>query len=112
MPCRSLPDAHRQVCDLDTGEVSTILADNSGYSIYRLESVSRRQLDDVREEIRATLARQRVQEAIQKVRTPVSLELDEVYFGKLPKPDLASHHGMHFPNAKTTTPSQNHTHHH
>ena len=111
MPCRSLPEAHRHVCDLKPGEISDTLIDRSGYSIYRLESRRRPELDNVRDEIRATLERQRVQEAIQSVRTPVSLELDEGYFGKLPKPDLASHHGMHFPNA-TTVPSQTHAHQH
>ena len=112
MPCRSLPEAHRQVCDLKPKEISSILADNTGYSIYRLESSRRRELNDVRDEIRSTLERQRVQDAIQKVRTPVSLDLDEQYFGKLPKPDLASHHGMHFPNAGTTGSPQAHSHQH
>ena len=112
MPCRSLPEAHRHVCDLKPNEISNILADNTGYSIYRLESSRRRELNDVRDEIRSTLERQRVQDAIQKVRTPVSLDLDEQYFGKLPKPDLASHHGMHFPNAGATGSPQAHSHQH
>ena len=112
MPCRSLPEAHRPVCDLKPNEISNTLADSSGYSIYRLESRRRRELDDVRDEIRATLERQHLQEEIHEVRTPVSLELDEQYFGKLPKPDLASHHGMHFPNASTTVPAQTHAHQH
>jgi hypothetical protein len=112
MPCRSLPEAHRLVCDLKPGEISNALADNAGYSIYRVESKRLRELNNVRDEIRSTLERQRVQEAIQKVRTPVSLDLDEQFFGKLPKPDLASHHGMHFPNASTTGSSQAHTHQH
>ena len=112
MLCRSLPEAHRQVCDLKPDEISNILADSTGYSIYRLESSRRRELNDVRDEIRSTLERQRVQDAIQKVRTPVSLDLDEQYFGKLPKPDLASHHGMHFPNAGAPAAAQAHTHQH
>lgn len=112
MPCRALPEAHRQVCDLEPKELSSILTDNTGYSIYRLESSRRRELNDVREEIRSTLERQRTQDAIQRVRTPVSLDLDEQYFGKLPKPDLASHHGMHFPNAGAPAPAQAHSHQH
>jgi hypothetical protein len=112
MPCRSILEAHRPVCDLKPNEISNTFADSSGYSIYRLEARSPRELDDVRDEIRVTLERQRVQEEIQKVRTPVSLELDEQYFGKLPKPGLASHHGMHFPNASTTVPAQTHAHQH
>jgi hypothetical protein len=112
MPCRSLPEAHRSVCDLKPNEISNTLSDSSGYSIYRLESRRRLGLDDVRADIKATLERQRVQEQIHKVRTPVSMNLDEQYFGKLPKPDLANHHGMHFPNATTTVPVQTHAHQH
>jgi hypothetical protein len=113
MPCRSLPEAHRAVCDLQPSEISNIFVDKSGYSIYRLESKRLCELDDVRDEIRATLERQHVQEQIQKFRTPASLELNEAYFGKLPESDLASHHGMHFPHTKPALPSdQMHVHQH
>lgn len=106
IPCQSLPEAHRQVCDLQSGEVSMVLADTLGYVIYRLESRRSWGLEEVRDQIRAILERQRVQEEIQSVRTPISLELDERYFGKLPKSNVAIEHGMHFPAAKTTVPSQ------
>jgi bifunctional DNA-binding transcriptional regulator/antitoxin component of YhaV-PrlF toxin-antitoxin module len=112
MHCRSLPEAHRQVCDLQPGEISNILVDKSGYSIYRLESKRLRELDDVRDEIRATLERQHIQGQIQQFRTPASLELNQAYFGKLPESDVASHHGMHFPHAKPVLSSdQTHAHH-
>jgi hypothetical protein len=111
MPCRSLPETHRAVCDLRPSEISTILVDKSGYSIYRLESKRLRDVEDVRDEIRATLERQHIQEQIQKFRTPASLELNEAYFGKLPESDVASHHGMHFPHVKPALSSdQTHVH--
>jgi hypothetical protein len=112
MSCRALPEAHRPVCDLPLKEVSPVIADNSGYSIYRLESKVSRELNEVRDEIRATLERRHLQEQIQKVRTPVSLDLDEKYFGKLPKPDIAHQHGMQFPAARTVSSEQTHQHRH
>jgi hypothetical protein len=105
LPCQSLPESHRQVCDLKPGEVSTVLADASGYVIYRLESGRIWGLDEVHDQIRAKLERERVQQEIHDVRTPVSLELDQGYFGTLPKPDVAEHHGMHMPPATSTGPA-------
>jgi hypothetical protein len=104
--CQSLPEPQRQVCDLQPGQVSMVLPDSLGFVIYRLESRRPRGLDEVRDQIRAMLERQSVQEEIEKIRTPLSLDLDEAYFGKLPKPDVAMEHGMHFPVAGTTTPAQ------
>lgn len=103
--CLSVPEAHRQVCDLKPGEVSSVLPGNLGFFIYRLESRHDRELSEAGDEIRNMLERQRLQQEIEMVRTPVSLDLDERYFGKLPKPDLASKHGMHFPAARTTAPA-------
>lgn len=105
MPCPSLPEAHRQICSLKSGEISMPLASGSRYVIYRVESVYTRELEDVREEIRSKLERQRVHEEIAKVRTPLSVELDERYFGKLPKSDVAHEHGLHEPSIKTMVPS-------
>ena len=112
MPCRSLPEEHRRVCDLKLNEVSQVFVDKTGYSFYRLESRKQRELNDVREEVRGALERQHLQDQIHAVRTPISLDLDESYFGKLPKPDVASHHGMHFPKASagvsSSSPDHNH----
>lgn len=106
--CLSLPEPHRSVCNLQPGEVSPVITDNSGYSVYRLESRRTRALDAVQSDIRVMLERNSVQAEIQKIRTPVSLELDKSYFGELPNADVAHKHGMHFPAAKTTSDSHHH----
>lgn len=110
--CRFLPEAHRSVCDLQPGKISDPVADALGYSIFRLESRRDLKLDEVRQEIRAMLERQQVDGEIQKVRTPVTLQLDERYFGKLPSADLASKHGLHIPatNVGQSTPAPQHKH--
>lgn len=100
-PCLSLPEKHRQVCLLKPSEISPVIADNSGYSIYRMESRTVLEFDKVSGEIRAMLERQYIQGEIQKVRAPLSLELDSKYFGELPATDVAHKHGLHFPPART-----------
>jgi hypothetical protein len=114
LQCRLLPEAHREACDLEPGKTSMPQADSLGYSIYRMESRRSSEFDDVRDEIRAMLERQRVEAEIHQVRTPVSLELDERYFGKLPQPapDLAIKHGMHYPTTNGTAPSKPKKQHH
>jgi hypothetical protein len=95
--CASLPEAHRSVCGMNPGEVSDVLPDGRGYAVYRLESRRERETGEVREQIRTMLQRQRVQKELEAVRRPLSLDLNEAYFGKLPRPDVAHAHGMHFP---------------
>jgi hypothetical protein len=105
MRCMYLSEPMRQVCDLRPGEISLVIAENSGYSICRLISINPLPFEKARDEIQATLKRQRLQAEIENVRKPISVQLDERYFGKLPAPDLAEKHGMHFPAATTTTPA-------
>jgi hypothetical protein len=105
--CSALPEAHRQVCELRAGEVSEPIADSLGVYIYRIESCRKRSLDEVYSEINAKLRRDYLQAEIEKMRTPISLELDEAYFGKLPSRDVAHKHGMNFPNAKTVAGPNN-----
>jgi hypothetical protein len=114
--CGSLPEAIRPVCDLRPGEISPVLPEGPGYSIYRLESKHPRELGEVRQEIHTTLERLRLQADLEKVRNPITLDLDEGYFGKLPSPDVAHKHGMHFPAtsgaASTSSAASGHEGHH
>ena len=104
VPCLSLPEVLRSVCDLEQGEISAVHADTSGYFICRLESRRIRELDEVRDEIRATLERERTDYEIENVSRPVSLQLDERYFGKRPNSVLAHKHGVHMPAPNTAGP--------
>ena len=111
--CLSLPEEHREICDFSPGEISRVFADKLGYSIYRLEARRTQPTDESRSEIRARLERERVQSEIAKFRTPLSLKLDERYFGKLPDSHLATQHGMHFPAVEGNAPSESgHSHQH
>ncbi|MCI0350771.1 MAG: hypothetical protein L0Z53_15205 [Acidobacteriales bacterium] len=106
LACRMLPEAHRQVCGLNPGQVSAPVSDTLGYYIYRMESRTSPAVDKLRAEIRATLERQHTEQALHQVRTPVALELDERYFGELPSPELAAQHGLHYPAVTLTSPSK------
>lgn len=109
--CQSLPDAHRQVCALTPGSISSPFADQLGHWIYRMESQGSVELGDVQAEIRATLERQRLEREIHKARTPLSLALDESYFGKLPSSEVASQHGINSPAVSSPSPKAAHKHH-
>jgi len=104
--CLSLPQSHRDACDLKPGEISRVFTDNLGHFIYRLESRRDRTLDEAQNEIRARVERERLQTQIERFRTPVSLKLDNEYFGELPQPHLATQHGIHFPAVETTSASE------
>jgi hypothetical protein len=108
--CGSLPEAIRQVCDLRPGEISAVLPEGPGFSLYRLESKHPRELSDVRQDIHTTLERLSLQADLEKVRNPITLDLDEGYFGKLPNSDVAHKHGMHFP-ATSNAASEHQGHH-
>jgi hypothetical protein len=110
--CASLPEGVRPVCSLTQWEVSSPVKDAGGYSIYRLDSRTVKELADVREEVRQTIERERLQHELESARTPVSLDLNEQYFGHLPTPELAHKHGMALPNTSSGDPHQSHTHHH
>jgi hypothetical protein len=109
--CHALPQAHRQVCRLAPGSISAPLPDQGGHAIYRLESRHRPKLSAVREEIRIMLERKSLEQEIHKTRTPVSLVLDEAYFGKLPSPEVAIEHGIQNPTAGSPSPKAAHKHH-
>jgi hypothetical protein len=104
--CLSLQESLRKVCSLKPEEISEVISD--GGSLVIAKVVSRRALpiEEVREEIRATVERQRLQSELDRVRNPVSMQLDERYFGELPDQDVAHKHGMQFPSATVTGPSK------
>src|SRR5579864_7003586 len=90
----SLPPTHAAVMDLKTGEVSAVIADPSGYYIYKVGTKEVEPLDKVKEEIRGTLRTQRVQEQMQSVQQSATPTLDENYFG----PEMGpGGHGMPLP---------------
>jgi peptidyl-prolyl cis-trans isomerase C len=90
-----LPDAQQKAFDLKPGEVSLPFEEAGGYSIFRLEFKRVLPLSSVENEIRGDMAGERLQERISKLRSAVSVSVNEEYFGALPSTEeLARHHGM------------------
>lgn len=76
----SLPPNQYFVMDLKPGEISPVLADANGYVIYRVDNKEVLPLDQTREEIKATLRSQRIQEEIHVILDPATPTLDDHYF--------------------------------
>jgi PPIC-type PPIASE domain len=76
-----LPPSQASVMDLKPGEVSPVIADQSGYFIFKLVSKETMPLDQAREEIKGTLRSARLQEEMKTVQESATPELDEAYFG-------------------------------
>jgi len=76
----SLPPSQVSVMDLKPGEVSLVLADPSGYVIYKVKSKETLSLDQAREEIRAVLRSRRMQDEMHAIEDSATPTLDESYF--------------------------------
>jgi hypothetical protein len=76
----SLPPDQVSAMDLNPGQVSPVLNDPNGYVIYKLETKNALPLDQVREEIRATLRSQRMRDALDDIQDSVTSTLDDGYF--------------------------------
>ncbi len=88
-----LPPTQVSVMDLETGEISAVLSDQSGYFIYKVGKKEVEPLDKVKEEIRGALRTQRMQDQMKSVQESATPTLDEAYFG----PEMAPPHGMPLP---------------
>ena len=76
----SLPPNQSFVMDLKPGEISSVLADPNGYVIYRVKNKDALPLDQTREEIKATLRSQRMQDEMRTIVDSATPALDESYF--------------------------------
>jgi peptidyl-prolyl cis-trans isomerase C len=82
----NLPRSHADVFNLNAGDVSQIINDPSGYYFYKVQAKSVPTLDEVKPEIRAVLQNQRMREAVQKLESSVTTELNDAYFNSSPAP--------------------------
>jgi hypothetical protein len=78
----SLPPNQGSAMDLKPGEVSSVFADLNGYVIYRIKKKETLPLDQSREEIKATLRSQRMQEEMKSIQNSAVPTLDESYFAR------------------------------
>jgi hypothetical protein len=76
----SLPPSQALVMDLNPGQVSSVLPDPNGYVIYKMEIKSEIPLDQAREEIKAAVRSQRMQDEMREIQDSVTPTLDESYF--------------------------------
>jgi hypothetical protein len=76
----SLPPNQAFVIDLNTGEISSVLSDPNGYVIYRINKKDVLSLDQARDEIKATVRSQHIQDEMRFVMGSATPILDEGYF--------------------------------
>jgi bifunctional DNA-binding transcriptional regulator/antitoxin component of YhaV-PrlF toxin-antitoxin module len=76
-----LPVSQRTVLDLKAGEVSQLITESNGYYVYKVQSKETKSLDQSRDEIRSTLAQQRMQDAMSKFQQEGQAQLNDAYFG-------------------------------
>ncbi len=76
----SLPPSQVLVMDLRPGQVSSVFADPNGYMIYKVNTKDTISLDQAREEIKAAIRSQRIQDEMSGIQNSVTPILDESYF--------------------------------
>jgi hypothetical protein len=79
-----LPLNHQKVFEMEPGQVSDVIADPSGYYIYKVVSKQMVPLAQASKEIRKWMASQRVQDATASLTKSSKSELDPMYFGASP----------------------------
>ena len=75
-----VPVNHRAIFDLKPGDVSDVITEPNGYYIYKVVSKGTKPLDQARDQIRATLAQQKMQDTVQKIQDEAKTTLNEAYF--------------------------------
>jgi PPIC-type PPIASE domain len=90
MAATRLPLNHQKVFELEPGGVTDVIADPSGYYIYKAISKQMVPLSQASKEIRKSIASQRVQDSTAALNESIKSELNPVYFGALPRPGRRS----------------------
>ena len=81
MTRNQIPVNQRSVLDLKGGDVSQLFTEANGYYVYKVVSKETKPLDQARDEIRTTLAQQRLQDTMSKYQQESKATLNEAYFG-------------------------------
>jgi len=92
------------VMDLKPGAVSDVIADQNGYYIYKVKSKEVLPLDQARDEIKATLRAERVQEAMKAAQESATPILNDSYFTPMPPPTLGGPRPGGMPAPKPNDP--------
>jgi hypothetical protein len=81
-----LPASQATVFDLNAGDISPVISDNSGHYIYKVVSKETLPLDQVKEEIHNTLKNQNLKDLMDKYQNSFHTDTNEAYFGPAPAP--------------------------
>jgi hypothetical protein len=76
----SLPPSQSSVMDLKPGEISPVFSDPNGYFIYKIKTKETLPLNQTREEIKAILRSQYLQDEMKKIQDSATSTVDESYF--------------------------------
>jgi hypothetical protein len=76
----SFPPSQVSVMDLRPNEVSSVIADANGYSIYKIKTKQMLSLDQAREEIVGILRSRRLQQKMREIQDSATSIFDETYF--------------------------------
>jgi hypothetical protein len=76
----SFPSNQAWVMDLPSNDVSSVIADANGYSIYKVKTKEKLSLDQAREEIIGILRSLRLQERMRELQDSATPVFDETYF--------------------------------
>jgi parvulin-like peptidyl-prolyl isomerase len=82
----SLPEAQNEIFDLAQGQVSSLLADSTGYYIYKLVSKQTPSFDSVREQVQVSMQNQGTKEAFAQIEKLSNATVNETYFDKYDAP--------------------------
>lgn len=81
MPATGLPLNHQKVFEMEPGQVSDVIADASGYYIYKVVSKQMLPVSQASKDIRKSIVSQRVQDSVALLTKSIKSELSPVYFG-------------------------------
>ena len=108
LTANEVPINHRAVLDLKPGDVSAIITEANGYYVYKVVGKGTKPLDQARDQIRTTLAQQKMQDSVQKIQDQAKTSLNEAYFAASPNmpgmpgaPGASSSGGMRMPSSAT-----------
>jgi PPIC-type PPIASE domain len=102
-----LPPSQASVMEMKVGEISAVIADQSGLFIYKVKSKEMMPLEQAKDEIKGTLRSEHLQEAMKNMQESTTSTLDEAYFGPEAPPRggmMPGPGGMPAPPARPTTP--------
>lgn len=78
----SMPAAQEQkIFEMKTGDISEVIADPSGYVIYRVDEKKQLPFEDAKEDVKQRISRQRIADAREQITNASKVDYNDAYFG-------------------------------